>query len=154
MPVSEPAPHESPPTAIAADTKPTAGAPGGWVFPGFILGINSAEYSYRVEFDFPGLGVQTVKDGDLAPQKDPLKIPLDVLMKERVHVPSAGVTERPLVRRQTTSIQTVEQTRTAFTGGQNVMSAELMTHANDRLNSSRVTLDNFFEVVEQVAKSC
>ena len=137
---------------VLAYTNPTPGSPGGWIFPGYILGINSAENAYRVEFDVPSLGIQTVKDTDLAPQKEPLSIPVNVLMKERVHVPSAGVTERPRIHRKMTSIQNLEQNRTQFDGGNNVMSTELMTHNNENHAARSAThLEKFFAIADQIA---
>lgn len=137
---------------VLAYTNPTLGSPGGWIFPGYVLGINSAENTYRVEFDFPGLGIESVKDTDLAPQKEPLSIPVNVLLKERVHVPSAGVTERPRIHRRTTSIQNLEQKRTEFSGGNNVMSTELLTHNNeDNAARSGTHLKTFFGIADQIA---
>jgi hypothetical protein len=74
------------------------------------------------------------------------------LLKERVHVPSAGITERPRIHRKTTSIQNLEQNRKAFSGGQNVMSTELMIRANeDTVARSRTQMDTFFAIADKIA---
>jgi hypothetical protein len=137
---------------VLAHVNHVQGGPEGWIFPGFILGICSTENAYRVEFDFASLGVQTVLDTDLAPFIEPLTIPVNVLMKERVHVPSAGITERPRIHKKTTSIQNLEQNRKAFSGGQNVMSTELMTHTNeDNAARSRTQMNMFFDIAGKIA---
>jgi hypothetical protein len=82
---------------VLALSSPVPNGPEGVVFPGYVLGICSVDKAYRVKFDASALGVQTVADTDLAPVSEadqPATILVDVLLKERVHVPSAGVTER------------------------------------------------------------
>ena len=110
-----------------------AGRPGGQLLPGYLLAIMSSQNSYRVQFDAASEKVQTVEDTQLATTQKPETIAVSVLMKERVYVPSAGIAERPRLHRRATSIQSLEQKRSDFSGGQNVMSSQLMDKESERL---------------------
>eukprot|EP00039_Didymoeca_costata_P005150 m.78897 g.78897 ORF g.78897 m.78897 type:complete len:591 (+) comp12695_c0_seq3:278-2050(+) len=124
--------------------------PEGIVFPGFVLAICSSINAYRIEFDLPSLGVQTVPDTDLTPIINPGNIAVDVLLKERVHVPSAGIAERPRVHRRPASIHHLEQKRSPFSGGENVMSSELETNANLE-TPSKLSRDLIEEILNEAS---
>lgn len=130
------------------------GRPGGQVLPGYILAICSSQNSYRVQFDAKQETVQTVEDTQLATAVDPETIAVSVLMKERVYVPSAGIAERPRPHRRATSIQSLEQKRSPFSGGQNVMSSELMSKESERLaDGYRARIDALCEKAKQLAET-
>lgn len=79
---------------VLARAPAVPGIPGGLIFPGYVLAICCADCAYRIEFDAPSIGVRTVSDIDVSPVKQPQMISVKELLKERIHMPSAGIAER------------------------------------------------------------
>ena len=101
----------------------------GAVLPGTVYGVQATKATYRIEFDDPALGMQTVPDYDVIGTEPDVTISTETLMKERIVMPSAGISDQP-AHKITPSIQALEKNRSAGTHqDQQVMSTGLLTTA-------------------------
>jgi len=71
------------------------------LYAGYVLAISARDCTYRVEFDRDSIGIRTVADTDVASTGETTYVPVAVLTKVKVHVPSAGITDKPKIRAPT-----------------------------------------------------
>eukprot|EP00047_Mylnosiga_fluctuans_P008326 m.258240 g.258240 ORF g.258240 m.258240 type:complete len:655 (+) comp21391_c0_seq1:3-1967(+) len=63
--------------------------------PGWVAVVCSASNAYRVKLNRPDLGIRQFADSDVMALGDYPCVPVSALLRERVHVPSAGIMDRP-----------------------------------------------------------
>lgn len=99
----------------------------GRLYTGYVLAISARSCTYRIEFDRSEFGIRTVADTDVTSAGETTYVPVSVLTKVKVHVPSAGITDKPKLRPPTTT--STEQVKSSVEGA-SLVSAELSRTIN------------------------